>query len=82
MKLLNQLKNIITLFYRSMKRFPITLLFSTAVAVMLITISELQPIDNWDLEETLFRITMIFALGIPLPCVSSFFGKEGEQDIT
>lgn len=79
MKLLNQLKNIITLFYRSMKRFPITLLFSTAVAVMLITISELQPIDNWDLEETLFRITMIFALGIPLSLCLKLFWERKEN---
>jgi len=82
MKLLNLLKNTITLFYRSMKRFPITLLFSTAVAVMLITISELQPINNRDLQETLIRITMIFALGIPISlCLKLWWERKENRTV-
>ncbi|HHY41028.1 MAG TPA: DUF4153 domain-containing protein [Syntrophaceticus sp.] len=82
MKLLNHIKNIITLFYRSMKRFPITLLFSTAVAVMLITISELQPINNRGLQETLSRLTMIFALGIPISlCLKLLWERKENRTV-
>jgi len=82
MKLLNQFKNMIKLFYRSMKRFPITLLFSTAVAVMLITISELQPINNRDLQETLIRVTMIFALGIPISlCLKLWWERKENREV-
>ncbi|HHW29528.1 MAG TPA: DUF4153 domain-containing protein [Syntrophomonadaceae bacterium] len=65
-----------------MKRFPITLLFSTAVAVMLITISELQPINNRDLQETLIRITMIFALGIPISlCLKLWWERKESRTV-
>jgi hypothetical protein len=64
MKLTNAFKNMISVLYKSLKRFPVTILFSTAVAVMLIIINELQPITSQ--LETLTKITMTFVLGIPL----------------
>jgi hypothetical protein len=77
MKLTNALKNIMVVLYRSLKRFPITILLSTAVAVMLIVISELQPIHNMSQLETLNRITLTIALGIPLSlCIKAFFERK------
>lgn len=83
MKITSWFKNIIIGLYRSLKRFPVTIMFSTAVAVMLITISELQPIHNRDLMDTLERITMILALGVPISlCIKLFFErKEGEKRV-
>lgn len=75
MKLTNAFKNIISVLYKSLKRFPVTILFSTAVAVMLIIINELQPITSQ--LETLTKITMTFALGIPLSlCIKLFFERK------
>ena len=77
MKLTNALKNIMVVLYRSLKRFPITILLSTAVAVMLIVISELQPIHNMSQLKTLNRITLTIALGIPLSlCIKAFFERK------
>ncbi|WP_044665909.1 hypothetical protein [Syntrophaceticus schinkii] len=75
----NAFNNILLVLSRSLQRFPITILCSTAVAVMLIVISELQPIDTSQLE-TLYRITMIIALGIPLSlCIKVFSVEEGRH---
>jgi hypothetical protein len=72
----NAFNNILLVLSRSLQRFPITILCSTAVAVMLIVISELQPIDTSQLE-TLYRITMIIALGIPLSlCIKVFSERK------
>jgi len=75
MKLTNAFKNMISVLYKSLKRFPVTILFSTAVAVMLIIINELQPITSQ--LETLTKITMTFVLGIPLSlCIKLFFERK------
>ena len=81
MKFMNAFRNILIGLYSSLKRFPMTIIFSTAVAVMLIVISELQPINDANFRDILNRITMIFALGIPISlCIKLFFeGREGEK---
>lgn len=66
MKLISAIKSIAAGLYRSFKRFPVTILFSTLVCIMLITISEMQPIYDQNLQDTLTRVTMIFALAVPL----------------
>ncbi|HZJ82868.1 MAG TPA: DUF4153 domain-containing protein, partial [Clostridia bacterium] len=67
--------------YKSIKRFPLTILLSVAVASMLIAISELQPINNSILSETLNRITMILALGIPLSlCIKTFWESRANKN--
>jgi hypothetical protein len=79
MKITQRFSNLVTLLYGSIKRFPITLLFSTAAAVMLITISELQPIDNATLLETLSKTTMILALGIPISLSLKLFWERRDS---
>ena len=82
MKFMNAVKEIAIGLYRSLKRFPVTILFSAAVAIMLIVISELQPTHDTNLRDTLSRITMIFALGIPLSlCIKLFFERKDSERI-
>lgn len=77
MKIINVFRNVLLGLYRSLRRFPVTILFSTATAVMLITMRELQPIDDVNFREMLNRITMILALGIPLSlCIKLFFERK------
>lgn len=50
----------------SLKRFPQTIGISTVCVILLIYISEITPGTTSDFIETLGRITMIIALGIPI----------------
>lgn len=80
MRLTNIFNNVLTGLYKSLKRFPVTILFSTAVAVTLIVTSELQPIQDTNLRDMLQKLAMTFALGVPLSlCAKLFFErKDGE----
>ncbi|HBG22405.1 MAG TPA: DUF4153 domain-containing protein [Peptococcaceae bacterium] len=78
MKITPAVKHMMTVLSVSLKRFPLTILFSTAVAIMLIMITELRPLTDTNLTETLYRITMILALGIPLSlCLKLFWERKG-----
>ncbi|MBW9156474.1 DUF4153 domain-containing protein [Clostridium tagluense] len=58
----------------SINRFPQTIGISTACVILLIYISEVIAGTSGDFIETLRRITMIVALGIPLSlCINLFF---------
>lgn len=77
MKLVKYIKSIFAGLYGSLKRFPITILFSASVAVVLIVISETTP-----QEDTLGRVAMILGLGIPISlCIKLFFEKRDEKNI-
>ncbi|MFT5871262.1 MAG: hypothetical protein ACI8WT_000180 [Clostridium sp.] len=61
----------------SLKRFPQTIVISTACVVLLIYISEITPGVSGDFIETLGRVTMVIALGVPLSlCVNLFFERS------
>ena len=63
----------------SIKRFPLTIGISTACVILLIYISEISPEASSDFEETLGRVTMALALGIPLSlCIKLFFERLEE----
>lgn len=63
----------------SVKRFPQTICISTACVILLIYISEITPNASNDFIETLGRVTMVIALGIPLSlCVKLFFERLEE----
>jgi hypothetical protein len=76
MKITPAVKHIMTVLSTGLKRFPLTILFSTAVAVMLIIINESQLLTD---TETLSRLTMIFALGIPLSLCLKLFWERKEN---
>lgn len=81
MKLISAVSNIKSFLSKGLKRFTVTIFMSTAVAIMLIIISELQPINSQSLRDNLNRITMIFAIGIPLSlCLKVFYEREEREN--
>lgn len=83
MKAITALKGIVTGLYKSIRRFPASILFSISTAVALIVISEMQPIRDANMRETLNRIAMILALGIPVSlCIKLLFEKMGQGNKT
>lgn len=82
MKTSYSIKNAITGLYSSIKRFPATIGFSSAVAVFLIIISELTGhAAGRNTLDILTRITMILALGIPLSlCIKLIFERNEKLD--
>lgn len=80
MKFSTIFKNIALGIHKSIQRFPMTLLFSSSVAIMLIIIGELSPSISQSFEETLIRITMALALGIPLTlCAKVYYEREHKK---
>lgn len=76
MKIINVTRKIIAGLLFSIRRFPIAVLMSAATAVTLIIINELQPTASQSTIDILRRLSMIFALGIPLAlCVKHFFER-------
>jgi hypothetical protein len=81
MKIMNTFKNIISGFSRSLKRFPLTLLLSASVAIILITMSEIRPAANSNLEETLGKIALTLGLGIPISlCIKLYFERRDSKN--
>ncbi|MCB2288993.1 DUF4153 domain-containing protein [Clostridium sp. CS001] len=61
----------------SIKRFPLTIGISMVCVIMLIYISEIRPDASSDFIETLGRVTMILALGVPLSlCIKLYFERS------
>ncbi|MCM1991715.1 DUF4153 domain-containing protein [Oceanirhabdus seepicola] len=76
MKITQFLKNILNGIKDSIRRFPETIGISTACVILLIYISELGYGINNELTETLTRVTMVLALGIPLSlCIKLYFER-------
>jgi hypothetical protein len=80
MKITPAVKHIMTVLSTGLKRFPLTILFSTDVAVMLIIINELQPLTDTNLAETLNRVILILALGIPLSLCLKLFRERKDNE--
>ena len=75
MNLIKYLKNIFAKLYLSLKRFPLTILLSASTYALLIAISEINPSTD-----TLNKIALVLALGIPLSlCINLFFEKREEK---
>jgi len=76
MKLSIKVENIINSIKRSFKRFPVTILNSTAVVILLIILSERGLEFTPDRREMFIRFTMTIALGIPLSaCIKYIFER-------
>ena len=77
MKLTDFIKKLLIGLYASIRRFPATLGFSAATAIMLIIVNELEPTAGKDILDILKRIAMILALGIPLSlCITHIFERK------
>ena len=66
MKLIKATKSLIYALYNSIKRFPITIGLTTAIAIILIIIKQISSNLTRDELDNLSRLTMVLALGIPL----------------
>lgn len=77
MKLVKPIKNLLKGLYLGLRRFPMTILLSTSIAVILICLSELKPVGD-----TLSKIAMVLALGIPLSLSIKLFLEKGNDEST
>jgi VIT1/CCC1 family predicted Fe2+/Mn2+ transporter len=77
MKFKRAFNNTLTGLYHSFKRFPLTLVFSTLVATLLIIISELHPA-----EDTLSKVAMVLALGMPLSLSIRLHFENKDEETT
>lgn len=78
MKIAEMFKGIIKGLRDSLKRFPVTIGFSTACVITLIVKSEMQPITDFALRDNINRLAMIFALGVPLSLsIKLLFERKG-----
>jgi len=66
MKLMELSRKILKNLRTSIKRFPVTIGISVACVILLIYLSELGYDGNDSLRETINKIVMVLALGIPL----------------
>lgn len=81
MKAVAVLKNILAGLYKSIKRFPLSILFSLSTAIILIVISEMQPIRDGSIREMLYRLAMTAALGIPLSlCIKLLYERDDSKN--
>lgn len=75
MKILNHFKSLLKGLYLSIKRFPLTIIFSASFAITMIILSNNPPY-----EENLSKIAMTFALGIPLSlCIKLLFERFDKE---
>ncbi len=82
MKLVNVLRRLGVGFYASIKRYPITLLFSTSVAILLIILSEMESSADPTTMDTLTRYAMMAALGIPLSlCARALYERGVHKNV-
>lgn len=79
MKMSKRIKNITDSIRYSFERFPLTVLTSTAVVILLITLSEMgtqfTPVER----DKFIRFTMTVALGIPLSACIKFIYERIED---
>ncbi len=81
MKLANIFKSTIMTIRNSLKRFPITILISTSLVILLITLIEKGSSFTAATRDVLERVSLILALGIPLSvCIDLIFERKEEAN--
>ncbi len=79
MKIFNRVKATLLSIKRSVKRFPITVIVSTALAILLVYLNEM---DFGPSKETLRRINMVVGLGIPMSlCIGLFIERYSKKRV-
>lgn len=77
MKIKDSFIGIIRGLKNSLKRFPLTIGLSTICVILMIYMTEVAPNSSESFRETLSRIIMIYALGIPLSLsIKVFFERK------
>lgn len=81
MKLETLLFNTVKYLKESLKRFPVTILTSTALVIMLIITGEQSSTLNSETLSILERINMVIGLGIPLSlCIKLVFERKNGKN--
>jgi hypothetical protein len=73
MKIIQLIKGLLESLRNSLQRFPITIVLSTSCIILLIYMRELGLNYDDKLRESISKVTMIFALGIPLSLVIKLY---------
>lgn len=74
-RILSYIKKLFINLYKAIERFPVTIGFTTATTIVLISISNNQSIFGLDTNQ-MSRIAMILALGAPISlCINLIFEK-------
>lgn len=82
MKIVNLLKKLFISLYSSIRRFPISIGFSTATAILLIILSHNEMSFSSSLKDQITRISMVLALGIPISlCIKLFFDRSKDTSL-
>lgn len=77
MKLLKYATNLLHSLYKSIKRFPVSIAFSTAFVIIMIITSEINSSASDHVIENLQKTSMILALGFALSlCIKIYFEKK------
>lgn len=77
MKISKYIMNALISLYKSIKRFPLTLVLSASFVIVMIFISEIRPTTTKSIIENLERVSMIIALGFPISiCIKLYFEKK------
>lgn len=79
MKIKETLFGIITGLKNSLKRFPLTIGLSTICVALMIYMTEVAPNLSENFRETLSKVIMIYALGIPLSLSIKVFFERKES---
>ena len=83
MKIAKYISSLAKSIYKSIKRFPVTIAFSTAFVVIMIITSEIRSSSAHSLIENLNRVSMILALGVPLSlCIKLYFEKKNNYKLS
>lgn len=77
MKISKYITNLLMSLYKSIKRFPLTIVISIAFVIVMIFTSEIRLVANKNFIDNLQRISMIIALAFPLSiCIKLCFEKK------
>lgn len=80
MRIIRFLKNLLWALYRSIRRFPVTLLLCAAATFLMMVMVHQGNSMSADTRDTLTRIIMILALGVPLTlCTALLLEKFREK---
>lgn len=78
MKISEHVVNLLKSFYKSIRRFPVSIALSASFAVIMIITSEMRQSKPGYIIQNLERVSMILALGFVLSlCIKLYFEKKG-----
>lgn len=82
MKISEHIVNLLKSFYKSIRRFPVSIALSSSFVIMMIITSEARTSRSGYVIQNLERVSMILALGFALSlCIKLYFEKKGTNKL-